>query len=503
MLKMIFLKKLNGETYRIINSLEISYLELKRYCLKFINESFFYKIVNNGDIIFTDLFDYTIISNKNIILDNLYIIFLPYNKVDIQNIKKYLNINKYIVNSRLNILFDEQNNPNNPDNELINNLDNANNEYNNIMNIINNYKDDELFTLMLVDTFGDYYVNISEEFKSNFIIIDCALKNSSVCKILKNVPDDIKSNKDFFFKYVVNNSNYFKYASDKLKEDVEYVLKLIDVNPNIFYNISSKLYDNEEIIIRTYKSFIKSNQDAIILKYTSNTIRDNKIIILFILKHYGCELLHVSDRLKKDKEVVLMAIKQNGYAINYIGYGYYDEDILMTALYNKNYYLDSLDEDNSWCLLSKVPIKLRDNEKIVLKAIEYNGINYVFASERIKKDKKIIIEIIKRSYKMCKNTSRYYILENIINNIKLFNIILENVIKDKEICFTIVNKMRIIYNNFLKKSVKFKSEKNILKKIIFIYRNKLRIKKIFNKINSKYYQLFIQHEEQYQIRSKK
>jgi len=468
---MIEIRK-NKEIYKTIDNLSecMSYNEIAIFCNKNINEDKFYIIKNNNKIIYTDLYlDYSINTDDKIILDNVELSLLQYDKNDIYNVKKYIDIEscrKSNINKEL--------------------LEIA---YTNVLTIIERYINDTFFTLMLVNTYGNYYLNINNNLKYNFYIIRCALgcayENLYNCiDIFNHIPDEIKSHTDFFNGCIVK-INFIEYASDSLKNNKDFMLNAITINPFKYYNVSKNLLDNEEIIICTLNSFVnKEYKNAVILKYASINIRDNKSIVMLILKEYGLELSYVSNRLKNDKEVIMAAVSQNGYAIGFIKNGYNDQEILIKALYNEHIinYSNCNVYDEKF-LLSKIPKILCNNKEIILGAVYINGYNFKYASNFLKNNKKFLIEVIKNSFIMPIGTTRFYINKNIINIIKISNMILKNM-NNKDIHLNILKKLENSYkilNNEYEHTYIYKT-KNILKDIIFIYRNKIKIKKSIKKI---------------------
>ena len=90
----IKINQLSGELFKIINidKLENSYLEIKNIFCN-LNYDKCYKILNNGDIIFTDLYDLDY--DKVELNTNLIIIFLSYYKEFINKLK--INYSYYLI----------------------------------------------------------------------------------------------------------------------------------------------------------------------------------------------------------------------------------------------------------------------------------------------------------------------------------------------------------------------------------------------------------------------
>lgn len=85
--------------------------------------------------------------------------------------------------------------------------------------------------------------------------------------------------------------------------------------------------------------------------------QDNKEVVLEAVKKNGWNLDYASERLKADKEVVLEAIKQNGFTL--------------------------------YCAADN----LKDNEQMVLEATKQSGKNFDFISDRLKNNTNFTLKI--------------------------------------------------------------------------------------------------------------
>ncbi len=122
-----------------------------------------------------------------------------------------------------------------------------------------------------------------------------------------------------------------------------------------------------------------------VLKYASNRLRDDKEVVLLAVKSSGWSLQYASDRLSDDKEVVLFAVKQ------YWGAWYEasprlrkDKDVVIEAIKNNIY------------LLNDVSFDLVDDKEFMLRAISIDALAYCYVSERLKNDRDLIILAVKK-----------------------------------------------------------------------------------------------------------
>lgn len=109
----------------------------------------------------------------------------------------------------------------------------------------------------------------------------------------------------------------------------------------------------------------------------------NKNEVLKKVKLDG-QLSEVPIDFRKDKEVVLLAVKQNGYALYYADTKLKkDKEIVPAAVKKDGGSLQYADE------------KLRKDKKVVLEAVKKDGYALEYADEKLKKDKDILAIINK------------------------------------------------------------------------------------------------------------
>jgi hypothetical protein len=148
---------------------------------------------------------------------------------------------------------------------------------------------------------------------------------------------DENSTKEEVLEAVKEDGYALKYASEKMKNDEDVVLEAM--KPSEF-----------DFLYYCY------GYQPLPFQFASYNIRNNKNIVIKLLKENGLVLEWVSDRLKDDEEVVLEAIKQNCLAIKFASYS------------------------------------VRNNKKIAMIAIKKNGINLSHLSDELKKDKQVVLE---------------------------------------------------------------------------------------------------------------
>ena len=393
---MITITQLSGEVFLTINydkNNTIEYNEMKILFDTNIVITSYYMLVNNDKNIYTNLYDiYEMKFENEILLDDLNIIFLPYDKKDINNIKN-------------NISF-----------------------YYNFLNFTNeNLKNDKLFVLMSVNISGALFEFISNELKYDKEIIFNAAMNNFNC--LEHIPYEYKNDKEFFKKYISYNGCNIQFASDNLKNDYEIIKLAIDNDNGYVLEFLNDLYkDNEEFIIPILNKYPNC------FEYISKRLQNKKNIILLCINrikelkntsgytYYNPILYFINDINKNDKEIVLPLVSMSGYDIQYIPNNLpitKDKDIVYAAIKNaptayifidqsffnnKEFVLmclgsnDNYDEDNYSNFLEYINYKFRDDKEIVIACLKKCCKNIIYCSERLKNDKDVILTAINNCY---------------------------------------------------------------------------------------------------------
>lgn len=135
----------------------------------------------------------------------------------------------------------------------------------------------------------------------------------------------------------------FAAVSNEFRDDKQIVLAAIKKSIYSFEYASERLRNDKEVVMAAIKREDINPIDpffGIGLKYASDTIRDNREVVLAALKRDGRFLEFASDRLKKDEELVLTAL----------------------GFYTKKYMYFTFP-------FEKLPIEMRENEKIILRVI--------------------------------------------------------------------------------------------------------------------------------------
>jgi hypothetical protein len=146
----------------------------------------------------------------------------------------------------------------------------------------------------------------------DFIIESVSLAGFTLYYMDDNVRDDFEIAKIA----VYQDGKIFKYLSERLRNNKELLIDSVKQSQNFspLENASSELKSDEKLILQLL-DYVKSRQ--YILNYTAENIKSNKEIVLKAVKINGWNLQYASEELKNDKEVVFEAVSEYSSSIEY------------------------------------------------------------------------------------------------------------------------------------------------------------------------------------------
>ncbi len=199
-----------------------------------------------------------------------------------------------------------------------------------------------------------------------------------------------------------------------------------------------------KLYYKLYQNLLEKVKNGTI-SYLTHPLNDDKRIVLEVIKNDGDKYYMASDRLKRDKDIVLEAIKR--------GYSFYpiigenpqfkdDKKIVLEAIKKKhNYYhsvSDRLKQDKdivlealkSGLLPSLIPDALKNDEEFMLMAIAKNPYVYEVASQELQFDKNFFKKALKINGNLLRVINQYdnEELKNKLNEfLKQEDVILETI----------------------------------------------------------------------------
>ena len=215
-----------------------------------------------------------------------------------------------------------------------------------------------------------------------------------------------------------------KIGLELLKKDK---LKIIKLFKNFYYYNKFNYYDIEDFVLLAVK------YDGLCLKYASNELKNNKLIVLAAINQTINSIIYASIELQEDKEIISAAIKKSASVYCLLTNNVKkdpnilfecikkDPTIIQHAFYSnqeffddKNIALKLLNINGTY--LSFVSNRLKHHTKILITAIRNNVLAYKYIPYKFSHDKNILKELYKHYNKYSFDHYKW----NIMNSYRVF-----------------------------------------------------------------------------------
>ena len=167
---------------------------------------------------------------------------------------------------------------------------------------------------------ADQNINSIDEYKnadsdSEKIYISFRLDETEGAVKTVFVKDELWQNVEFLneiLKLNVPTAIVLSFIPESFKQNNDDFYKnLFMEDPSVFEFCSKKMRADKEVVMTAVSN------DGWALKYASDDFKADKEVVLAAVTQRGDALEHASDALKADKEVVIAAVSQKGYALKY------------------------------------------------------------------------------------------------------------------------------------------------------------------------------------------
>ena len=206
--------------------------------------------------------------------------------------------------------------------------------------------------------------------------------------------------------------------------------------------------------------------------------KDKEVVLAAVKQHFGT-FEYADKSLKKDKDVVVAALKQNPISLHYADKSFRKDKKIISLLIKKNqarFALNLADES------------LKKDKKIVLAAVQKDGTSSEYADESLKKDKDILAIINKKKSLTVikKKLPKDYIDEKLKDKFGVYEVLLVH--NSKQIMYrenvVLVKKMKIKpFEHWI--SIEKKDLKNLTyKKIYNFVKGMVKDKTIINRVQN-------------------
>lgn len=295
-----------------------------------------------------------------------------------------------------------------------------------IISGLEKFKDDKDVILASAKVDPDLLQYASEEIKKDREIILEAIK-TNLEKAYKYIPKECHSDRDFALSAIksaaicitnhdlINSFNQFSKYLEDYNDDKEIVMEFVKTKGDKLKYVSDRLKDDKDVVMAAVE------QDGFAIKYASEKLKNDKEIILIASKTFSvlqfvCEDLQndrnfvlqvvrnghnlgIKDKFKKDRDIVLAAVKNEGFNILDAAEELRDDkEIMITAILNAP-------TDKTTFILSLASDRLKDDKDVVMTAVRREGSSLEFASERLRDNKELVSIAIKNGLEVLQYAS--------------------------------------------------------------------------------------------------
>ncbi|KAG2382702.1 hypothetical protein C9374_005282 [Naegleria lovaniensis] len=226
---------------------------------------------------------------------------------------------------------------------------------------------DKELTMLAVSRNGSLLALADTSLRQDREIVMAAVRNDPLA--LEYASYDLKDDYEVVEMAIKRSAEALKHASKRLRSNRDLVLKAFKHGPDISYNAFSYICDSlkkdKEIVLNAVKN------NGLSLQYAHSSLQCDREIVLAAVKQNGEALEFASEELRKDSEIIREAILQNGKALDYVC-GKIDKPLIILAAKTHYQLAESIDRD------------LLNDDDIALEMLQCNSYDFRNMDKRIR-----------------------------------------------------------------------------------------------------------------------
>lgn len=173
------------------------------------------------------------------------------------------------------------------------------------------------------------------------------------------------------------NEEVFEYASKRLKNDRKFIESCLDKSiVNIMHFVADKFKDDRDLILKA----IRVNSS--VMEIASERLKNDKNLCLVAVGNFGTggdAYFHISEELKKDKDIILKLIETRGDFFAFCPEVETNKDLLIKAF-------STAFDRQSHNLLVNTSEELKNDKEVALAAIKCYPENIYYIGEKLRKE---------------------------------------------------------------------------------------------------------------------
>jgi hypothetical protein len=133
---------------------------------------------------------------------------------------------------------------------------------------------------------------------------------------VEDLSDQLKDDENLLYQIFCKSNflqnNILTKISQRLRENQEFIIKILKLEPKVMVGASDKIRNDVDFIIDYYKT-----NKIILLEYGGVLAENSEKLASFFLPINGRFLKFFGESVISDKQLVTLAVQQNGYAIEH------------------------------------------------------------------------------------------------------------------------------------------------------------------------------------------
>lgn len=164
-----------------------------------------------------------------------------------------------------------------------------------------------------------------DKYKNKEMVLQAIDRN--LISFFKEADLSVRSDKEVALAAVKKNGQMLRYTSANLRRDPEVALEAIKQTPDAFNHVDVSLKSNRDFVIEAIKTSPTLFQGGIDRK-----LRSDKEVVLAAVKANGYLVMHADEALLTDREIASTAVSNNGNALRFLPAFQNDREIVVAAV---------------------------------------------------------------------------------------------------------------------------------------------------------------------------
>ena len=248
------------------------------------------------------------------------------------------------------------------------------------------FRDDTDIALAAINNHSLALAKVSDRLRADRNVVYAALSGCLSGEVMEHADEKFKSDEDLVWEFLKKGKwQMYRFISSELQEKKEIALLAVQMSTNgfIIRDIPEKFKTDRAFIMEslTPSEFNPENLQGRLIEFIPDELKDDEELVkLALIRSNGSALEFASDRIKADKDLFL------GLPVLNVAYEYASEEIRS----DRELCLKILEQENCVTHLRNAPKVIKKDKEIILKAIKLKPWALSFADKSLHKDKDLL-----------------------------------------------------------------------------------------------------------------